>query len=305
MTRRLSPRKRIQYYLEYVLVRWLVWMSKYVPLKLLLRFGSGLGWVAFRVVRIRRRIVLENLRTSIEFADERRLADIAVESYRNFGRLIMELAAFKRITAEKLFEMVTVKGLEHLDEALARGKGAIIFTGHFGNWELLGATVARCGYPLHVTDTDHSNKRVHRVISELRTAQGIRIISPPQPARYLLRLLRDNQFIAYLADQDARSAGIFVDFLGKPASTLRGPATFAVRHGCPVIPAFLVREGVDRHRAVFEAPMWPQPGLGRQEAVRELTQRFTTRLEEVVRRHPELYFWTHRRWKTKPEGTAH
>ncbi len=300
MSRRLSHRKRIQYYVEYLLVRWLVWTSAFVPLTVMRRFGSALGWVAFRVVRLRRRIVMENLRTSITGGDSRRLDRIAVESYRNFGRLIMEMAAFKTITRERLFEMVTVEGREHFDAALAHGKGAIIFTGHFGNWELLGATLARCGYPIHVTDTDHSNKWVHGIISELRRAQGLKIISPQQSVRYLLQLLRDNQFVAYLADQDARSAGIFVDFLGKPASTLRGPATFAVRRGCPVIPAFLVREGEGHHRAVFQEPMWPVPGLAREEAIQELTQRFTTRLEEFVLRFPELYFWTHRRWKTKP-----
>ena len=303
MARKLSPRKRFQYYLEYILVRILVLASTIVPLKTLRRFGSALGWMAFRVVRIRRGIVMENLRTSIA-ADERKLRAIALESYRNFGRLIMEMAAFKNISKDRLFEMVTVEGREHLDDALARGNGAIIFTGHFGNWELLGATVARCGYPLHVTDTDHSNKRVHKIISELRTAQGMKIISPQRPVRYLVRLLQDKQLIAYLADQDARDAGIFVDFLGRPASTLRGPATFALRRGCPIVPAFLIREGADTHRAVFQEPMWPDEGLATEDAILELTQRFTTRLEEYVRRYPELYFWTHRRWKTKPPVSA-
>ncbi|UCH85084.1 MAG: lysophospholipid acyltransferase family protein, partial [Candidatus Latescibacterota bacterium] len=104
--------------------------------------------------------------------------------------------------------------------------------------------------------------------------------------------------------QDARHHGIFVDFFGRPASTVRGPAVFAIRRDCPIVPCFLIREGCDRHRAVFERPLWPDERLSGREAVRELTQRFTMLLEDYVRKYPEQYFWTHRRWKTKPEATS-
>ncbi|MEJ2719748.1 MAG: lysophospholipid acyltransferase family protein [bacterium] len=186
--------------------------------------------------------------------------------------------------------------------ALELGNCSFLFTGHFGNWELLGAVVAQCGYPLHVTDTNHSNKLVHGIISDLRMRQGMQIIAPSEPMSTITRLLANNQFVAYLADQDARHHGIFVDFFGRPASTVRGPATFAIRRRCPIVPCFLIREGRDRHRAVFEKPMWPDDRLKGRDAILELTQRFTTLLERYVREHPEQYFWTHRRWKTKPDG---
>jgi KDO2-lipid IV(A) lauroyltransferase len=286
--------------MEYVIARAVVESCSFLPLPVLRRVGTGIGWFAFRVVRIRRRVVVDNVLRSLPDKDRRAAIRIALESYKNFGRSVMEMSAFKRISAARLLDKVTIDGQDNLDEALGHGKGAILFTGHFGNWELLGAIVARRGYPLHVTDTDHSNKLAHQIIIDLRTAQGMKVISRRQPASHLLRLLSENQFVAYLADQDAGRSGVFVDFFGRPASTVRAPALFAIRRGCPIVPCFLIRERTDYHRAVFGLPIWPDPGLKGDAAVVDLTQRYTRLLEEAVRRHPEMYFWQHRRWKTKP-----
>jgi hypothetical protein len=103
-------------------------------------------------------------------------------------------------------------------------------------------------------------------------------------------------------DQDARRDGIFVDFLGRPTSTVRGPAIFSIRKRCPIVALFLLRRGVDRHLAVIEKPIWPNPRLKGREAIRDLTQRYTRILEKHVRESPGQYFWMHRRWKTRPSG---
>ena len=303
MSHQLSRSKRIQYYIEYLVVKALVATATILPLKLLRRVGSALGWVALRIFAVRRRVVVDNIGRALH-PDSAQMRAITRRAYANWGRCLMEFAAFKRIGQADLFAMVDIDGRQNLDAALAHGRGAILFTGHFGNWELLGATLARAGYPLHVTDTNHSNKRVHRIISELRTAQHVKIIEPDKPVKYVLRLLDNNQFVAYLADQNARAAGIFIDFFGRPAWTLRGPAVFAIRRRCPIVACFMIREGIDRHRAVFEEPLWPDPTLDGEEAVIELTQRFTRVLEDYIRKYPELYFWTHRRWKTQPKTVA-
>jgi KDO2-lipid IV(A) lauroyltransferase len=225
---------------------------------------------------------------------------VALESYQQYGMALMEFGAFRSLTPRKLFDMVDVEGVENLDKALAHGKGAILFTGHFGNWELLGAVIAQSGYPLHVTDTNHSNKLVHELISGLRIKQKMKIISVREPFSYFNDLLSSNCFVAYLADQDARHHGVFVDFMGRPASTVRGPAIFAIRNGCPVVATFMIRDGYDKHKAVFEEPIWPNAELTGREAVEDLTQRFTCVLEKYVRAYPGHYFWMHRRWKTSP-----
>jgi KDO2-lipid IV(A) lauroyltransferase len=292
--------KRFEHRVEWALMLVLIGVCSIVPLRVLRRVGAALGWLAWRVFRVRRRVVEENIGRSFPGADADAVDAIALEAYRQYGMCLMEFAAFRALSREKLLRMVDIEGMANFDVALAHGAGAILFTGHFGNWELLGALIARCGYPIHVTDTNHINKLVHELISDLRARHGMKIIAPGEPVARNMQILSGNGFVAYLADQDARHHGIFVDFFGRPASTVRGPAICSVRLGCPVVAGFLIREGYDRHRAVFEEPMWPDSSLNSRDAVRELTQRFTRLLERYVRQYPGQYFWMHRRWKTVP-----
>lgn len=296
----LPARKRVQYRIEYIVVKTMLSVCGRFPLALLRRVGSFLGTLAYRIFHIRRTVVLDNISCSFPGATRQTIDRIALEAYRNTGRSFLEMSAMGLATKSDILDAVSIEGMHHFDEALEHGRGAILFSGHFGNWELLGAVIGRCGYPIHATDTNHSNKLVHGLITHMRRRQGMVVLSPDVPLSELRRLLRENKMITYVADQDARRNGVFVDFLGRPASTLRGPSLLAVRAGCPILPGFLIRERVDRHRAVFEELLWPDPALPNREAALDLTRRFTGLLERYVRRYPEMYFWMHRRWKTRP-----
>jgi KDO2-lipid IV(A) lauroyltransferase len=302
---RMPPRprgRRVRHRLELALTLALQWTCNLLPLRALRRVGAGLGWVAYRIFGVRKTIARDNIRRSFPECPDREVERIALGSYQNMGRSLMEYASFARLSRERVLDMVEVEGLANFDAALEHGRGALLYSGHFGNWELLGAVIARCGYPVHCTDTIHTNPHTHRVINRLREAQGLKIISPHEPLAYLKTLLMNNQFVTYVADQDAGQGGIFVDFMGRPASTLRGPAILSIRLDSPIVPGFLIRVGIDRHKAVCGKPLWPDKTLRGNAAIIDLTVRFTAVLEEFVRRHPDHYFWVHRRWKTKPPG---
>jgi KDO2-lipid IV(A) lauroyltransferase len=301
---RLTWWKRTRHRLEFVAAATLLRLCERLSPSARRRVGADLGWLAYRVVGVRRNVVLDNLRTAFPDRDAKALDTIALHSYMNFGRSAMEAAAMRVLTPQEVLAAVSIDGREVIDDALRYGKGAILFTGHFGNWELLGAALGQSGYPLYVTDTRHSNPAVHRLINELRETQKVNVLTPREPIKRLFRLLESNRFIAYLSDQDARGNGVFVDFFGKPASTFRGPAILAIRSGCPVLTGVIVREEGGRHRVIIEPTLWPDPHLSGDAAVIDLTQRFTRRLEAFVRRYPEQYFWFHRRWKSKPPPSA-
>ncbi|MCZ6766769.1 MAG: lysophospholipid acyltransferase family protein [bacterium] len=297
MTRPLK--KRIQYQAEYRVVQGLSLATRVLPLNLLRRVGAGVGWAAYRMFGFRRRVAAENIKRAFDYADERSVTRVGQSAYMNLGRSLVECAALGHYDKRRLLEMVTVEGIENLKEAYRHGKGVILNSGHFGNWELLGAVAARCGFSVHATDTNHSNEHTHRFINEARRYQGIQVITD-QSMRRIVRLLSRNHGVTYLADRDMGPDGIFVDFLGRPASTLRGPAVLALRFGCPILPGFIVRETNDHHRAIFEPPLWPDPSLSGDAALVDVTRRFTRILERYVRRYPDHYLWGHRRWKSVP-----
>jgi Kdo2-lipid IVA lauroyltransferase/acyltransferase len=258
--------------------------------------GAALGWAAFDLARLRRDTSVANAAASLGVS-KREATQIARASYVNLGRCLLEYAAFARLTRAEVMDAVEFEGLENMRRVVREGKGGIIVAGHLGNWELMGAGLAVAGFPIHFLVGQQTNARVDDVMNDLRRRQGIGIISRSVALRKVMQALAGNQVVAILTDQDARKGGVVVDYLGRPASTVRGPALFAIRRGCPVLPCFIWRVGA-RHHGVVEAPLYPLPIDDEDEAIRELTQRYTDRISARVREHPEDYFWPHRRWKS-------
>ena len=293
--------KKIRHKIEYWAVAFVIGLTALLPRRVASTLGAILGWKAYRIFGIRRRVSINNIRSSLAYADSHSAADqIACASYKNLGRSFVEYGSFGRLDEAKVLDMVEFEGLEHLDVALEHGRGAILVTGHFGNWELLGAGVAARGYPIHYLVGEQTNSLVDNLMNDLRRSQNIGIITRDVALRKVLRALKDNQLIALLADQDARKSGIFVDFLGRPAATVRGPAMFAIKQNAPIIPGFIWRVGGGKHHAQFHELLFPDTSLKGDESILDLTRRYTDRLSETIRRHPTEYFWAHRRWKTKP-----
>jgi KDO2-lipid IV(A) lauroyltransferase len=297
----MSGFKKIRFYIEYAGVAIVKGIVRLLPFRLAVELGAAAGWNAYRVFRIRRGVSKSNIKRSLPAVTSDAEADrIACESYMNMGRSMMEFAKFDRLGVEEISAKVDFVGTEFLDRALEVGKGAILFSGHLGNWELLGAAIAAIGYPIREVVGRQSNQIVDATINDLRRRQVLETIHRETGLKQVVRALGRNEFVAIVADQDARNEGIFVDFLGQPASTHKGPATFAVRRGAPVIPGFIHRTAGGRHRAEFGPLMWPDAKLDEANAVHELVQRYTDALTAKIREHPTEYFWAHRRWKTKP-----
>jgi KDO2-lipid IV(A) lauroyltransferase len=281
---------------EYVAVRGALAMAGALPMGIARAIGAGTGTLAW-VLGVRRRVCLDNITRALG-VNRAQASRIARRSYQNLGRSLMEFAAFRRWSGADVLARVDIDGMDHLVRAREAGRGVLLVAGHYGNWEMLGAAIGHHGHPISFVVGQQTNHRVDDVMNDLRRAQGIGIIPRGTALRKVLQALRANQAVALLADQDARKGGVMVDFLGRPASTVRGPALFALRAGCPILPVFIRRDG-GRHRATVEPPLWPDPARDEDAAVLDLTQRYTDALARQVRAHPDQYFWPHRRWKTQ------
>ena len=295
--------KRIKHRIELVGVWFLLLLPSILPLKLAVKLGGTLGIIAFDIFRVRRKISLENLKRA--FGDkysEKELKSIARRSYVNFAKSMVEFASLRRFSRdrEKLVRLVKFDGLEILDSCLERGKGVLTVTGHFGSWELMGAAVSAMGYPVDFLVGEQSNTLVDNLINDLRRSAGIGIISRGIAAKGVFRSLKNNRVVALLSDQDARRSGIFVDFFSTPASTFQGAAQFSYRSSAPIVCCFIVRNPDETHRVVFTEPIEPNCDADKESEIERLTQEHTKVLEQFVTRYPDHYFWSHRRWKTKP-----
>lgn len=294
--------REIRHGIEYAAVRAALFLAGSLPLGVARAFGASVGTLAF-ALRIRRDVSVDNIVRGLNVTP-RAAARIARRSYQNLGRCFMEFAAQRRWTSGDVMNLIAMDGLEHFRAAADQGRGAVMVSGHFGNWEGAGAALKAYGVPISFLVGEQTNARVDDVINELRRAQHIGIITRTSALKKVLTALRNNEVVCLLADQDARKGGVVVSFLGRPASTVRGPAMFAIRANCPIIPFAIHRQG-KCFRAVIEPPIWRDPSLDEEAAVVAMTQAYTSALERVVRAHPEEYFWPHKRWKSTSSQATH
>lgn len=295
---------RLRNLTEYALLRSVIGVTGLVPAAAGRRIGAALGDLVFDVTRLRRSVVEDNLATTLgQFADARSLSRLAREVYRQLGTTLIEYGRVRRMTRERIESLVTVRGFDHLIASHEAGHGTILLTGHFGNWELLGAVVALRGHPVRFVAKPQRNPLVDRFLQRTRShlATGVVLTGGPG-VREILRTLRRNELIGMLADQDAGPGGLFLDVLGRTASVQTGPALFAVRSGAPILPCYIVRRDDGRHDVTFEEAITADPAAPEKEEIERLTRAYTASLERRIMRHPANWYWVHRRWKTRPPG---
>jgi KDO2-lipid IV(A) lauroyltransferase len=287
--------------IEYAGLRFLLAGLARAPLPLARWACRRLGDLLFDVVRIRRRVALENLRASFPEKSEGEIRGIARACFRGFCETVSEFARLPRLSRTQLLAMSEVVGIEHLVEAAGSGRGVILLTGHFGNWEWLGALFPAMGYRLSVVVGEQHNRLVDRFINDARAKLGVGILSAERDLRGILRALENRGLLAIVGDQDAGRDGVFIDFLGRAASTAVGPVRLARRFDVPLVVGFAIRMPDGRIRLELAPPLRiPQDGDARS-VERDYTARWSRTLEEYVRRYPDHWFWMHRRWKTRPE----
>ncbi|HEX2093764.1 MAG TPA: lysophospholipid acyltransferase family protein [Longimicrobiaceae bacterium] len=285
---------------EYLLARGLESLVSALPEGAADRLGGGVGRLV-ESLGIRRSAVEANLRIAFPDAPEEWIRETARAAYRHLGREAAAILRLSRLDPQAIVERTETRGWEDLLDALAEGNGALLVTGHYGNWEIAAATVASRGVPVAAIVKRMGNRLVDARLEELRRRLGVESIEMRDAPRQVPRVLKENGVVGIVADQDARGSGVFVPFFGRPASTHRGPALFALRLGAPVFACTARRKPGPEVRYEVYGHRVPVRRTGDLEAdVLHLTGELATALEDDVRAAPEQYFWFHRRWKTAP-----
>lgn len=279
-------------------------LVRLLPLGALRRVADAVAWLIGVLTPSRRRIAIENMRRV--FGDRysaRQYRALVAEVTRGLCRTMVELLKCPYLSAEQIRALVQPQGLEHLQAALAQGRGAILVTAHFGNWELMGAMLGAYGLPLTVIARDSQERLTASLINRARESHGTEVLARDD-ARSMLRALRANRILGILPDQHAADNSIIVEFLGRPAATAVGVATLAARTGAPVVPGFCIRRPDGRFDAVFYPPLALTDSGDREADIRANTILVNQVLEAQIRAHPEQWLWLHRRWKVDPSPTA-
>jgi KDO2-lipid IV(A) lauroyltransferase len=268
------------------------------------KIGERLGELGYRPLGIRKRVVERQIAAAFPQLDHEAVVNLARASYRHLGRTFIETALLDSLGKDGLQELVeSIEGWEEVEEVMAKGKGAVMVTGHIGNWELAGGYVAARGIPLDAIVRGMANPLFDAYINHTRESIGLTVVHDSEAVRRIPRSLRAGRAVAFVADQGVKGlASTFVPFFGRPAKTPRGAAVFALRFEVPVLFVVALRKPSGRYRLIVERLEAKRTG-DMDSDVDAIVGRFTERLEHWVREVPAQYFWQHRRWKRQPPDT--
>jgi KDO2-lipid IV(A) lauroyltransferase len=275
-------------------------VARLVPPSASSRLGSALGDAFYFGSSRYRSVALSNLHWAFgrEWTEEK-IVSVARQAFRNIGKSAFEFLQMPALTEADIRGCTSYEGREYLDDALARGKGCLLITAHFGNWELMAARMTLDGYTLSVIARDADDAGANQVINSIREDRGYRVFSRDGSMKPVIQALRRNEFLGILIDQN-NTKGIFVPFFGKLAATATGPAALARSTGAAVVPAFCIRQPDDTHRIRLQPALNLEFTENKEADLHRATAIITGAVEQAVRDHPDQWLWIHNRWKHRP-----
>ncbi len=297
--------------IEYLVFRWIVCLIECLPLRTSVRLATTLAtvlqyglprkWTRYHVTR-------ENLQRAFgEQVNEAWIDRTAYRMWVHLFRTVVELVqAPRKLHRQTYHDVCEFIDLSFTNETILSGRRVLLLGGHFGNWEVANGLFGVWGFPMGVVAREMDNPLLDDWFRRYREGYGHRLLEKKGGYDDLLAVLQRGGNVALLCDQDAGSRGLFVDFFGHPASTFKSIALLAIEYDALIMVGGAIRQPDDfthhrwaRFQVDAEAIIDPRT-ITSHDPVGEITQQYTTALENLIRRAPEQYFWLHRRWKSEP-----
>jgi len=290
-------------YIAYITVRLLNIILSAVPISISLWIGRRFGTIAFLFNKKRRPIAYANLKAA--FAKEKsphELRAITKRVYQNMVQTFMEVLNLTKVNRKYVDRYVEIVNEERIHNAAKSGRGTILLTAHFGDWEMSGLVSSVIGHPILVLAREQKMKRLNELLNRLRESNGCKVIRKGMQTKNILKALYGKNIVGILSDQDAGKNGMFVDFFGRPTSCHSGAFEIAKHTDSLILPNFIVRTRGPYHKIYVEEyiDFRQGPPSG---AVKENLQKFTKLLESYIRKYPDQWLWLHKRWKSTPVRT--
>jgi len=296
--------KRIFWAIQTAAFYILTLIAAYLPDSLSRRFGLFAGSAIPFIVPKRRKIVMDNINSSLPFMRTHPLwnpecenvRDVSTKIFHNLGLSLMEICKLYHGRGDALIENIELRGLEHFEAARAKNKGMICFTGHCGNWELMGLAFSRLFGEGAVVARRQNNPFLNRMVERMRMRYNSKIIYKENAVRGILKALKGGTIVGLLADQAAFPAdGSLIEVMGRKAWASKAPVILAQKSGSPLVPVFTHREGT-KHIFTFY-PEHVFSGDMSEEGVTRETQALSRYVENFMVEHTDQWYWVHRRWK--------
>lgn len=305
-----KPRKRRRHKKPHPILDWCVYagvrgltaLLYILPVRVTLTIACGGGKLLWLCYARGRERALENLSAAYPDKDQTWLKKTAKRSFEHIVMLSVDILLTPYLARKDNWQQYgEYKNVEHAKWLMQEGKGVILVTGHYGNFEILGYIMGLFGFNLYSVARPLDNKHLNQYILSIRERHGQKIIDKQGAAELMSKVSTEGASLGLIADQDAGKKGLFVDFFGRPASTFKSIAVMAAMHNMPVAVGYSRRIGNQyRFEIGVKRIIFPQAWVNQKDPVRWITEQYTQTIEAIVREDPTQYWWVHRRWKTAP-----
>ncbi len=278
--------------------------SRYIPRRFAYWISLRLADSFYRRDAAGRAAVKANLRQVLTFRGEQPtdelLDSMARQTFQYFGKYLVDFFRFANVPPDRIRRLVSVEHPEYVAEARSSGRGVIAVTAHFGNWEMAGYVLTMMGERMHAVALEQGGEKVNRLFQRYRRKRGMSIIPLNGAARAAMRLLRQGETVALLADRDYGARDGAVSLFGAPAHLPRGPAWLSHRLGAPILPVFLLRREDDTFLMRFHRPIRPEQAGGEEAIQRQLC----AILEQEIGARPVQWLMFEDLWGGRAYGRA-
>jgi KDO2-lipid IV(A) lauroyltransferase len=293
--------------LVYLGLRIVSMIMHWFPVDTNLRTARMLGWTWHTFDHRHQQRAVANLKRSFPGITDARAKQVALQSVQNMFMLGVEVLHTTRLVRIDTWRRYVELGdfQETLKLLMARKQGLIMLTGHYGNWEILGYVLATLGFETTSVARPLDNPYLNDWVFGVRERHGQKVVGKKGATAEVSNLLRTGGVVGFVADQNAGSKGLFVDFFGRKASTYKSIGLLAMQYEVPVVIGYARRiNGCFHFKIATQDIIWPSDWKAQADPLRYITQRYTKSIEDFVRDDPGQYLWLHRRWKTRPKGEA-
>jgi len=302
--------KETRWYLELALFLALSLVIAWLPGPCADWVGCRLGRLFFWLLKTRRQVAIDNIEQALPFLERqpgwvrRPAAQLACEVFENLGRSLVEDCKVYHGRGQALVDQVELRGLENVENALAKGKGLAFITAHCGNWDLLALAFGARVHEISVVARRQDNPHLNAVLERIRMAYGNKLVYKNSALRAMFAAFKRQEIVGMLIDQAVGAEeGILIEFLGRPAWATKLPAYIAKKAGTPMIPAFIHREN-GRQVAVFYPELVTSTAADPDRAAAEDVVALNRCIERYIVEHPTEWYWIHKRWKNVAPGSV-
>lgn len=283
---------------EYIVFISFSYLFRVIGLKNARRFATVLAFTFFYLIPIRKKTVFENLNIAFPDLPENEKNKIAYKSYLSFAVSIVEILYLPWMSDSEMKSAVKIENLDLITEKHKLGKGVILLSAHFGNWEYIAASASlQLNKKFYIIVKNQRNKFVNEWMNKMRTKWLNEVVTLGVSVRNIFTVLKNNGIAAMVADQRGPEEGLKLEFFGKKTSVYTGPAVLSLKSGAPIIFGIPVRQKDFTYKATLTELDQSNLPDDFDEKVKLITERMIKYLEKIISEHPEQWLWMHRRWK--------